>query len=211
MRTKKLIGSVWLESQKQRMADLTRRFQTELEQLVPDVEAVTQWIMSNCGSHERMGALMFVQSSFADYLRDMRSWFVVLGNIWEACDNIGSYQDDVSEIVNDWVDNPLTVIPELMTSEERAALEQLPDEITIFRGCGPENKHGLSWSLSRDVAIRFPFSPRYWTDQPLLLSATVNKARVAALKLGRNEHEVIVVDLPEACWREESISEPPSR
>lgn len=33
----------------------------------------------------------------------------------------------------------------------------LPDEFTIYRGCGPLNKGGFSWSLDRDVAAWFPF------------------------------------------------------
>jgi hypothetical protein len=96
-----------------------------------------------------------------------------------------------------------------MTIEERNAFEELPEQITIYRGCGPRNKSGMSWSLSRDIAVRFPFSMRYGTDQPMLLTATIRKNRAAALKLERNEQEIIVVDLPESCWTEESITEPP--
>ena len=76
-------------------------------------------------------------------------------------------------------------------------------------GCGPINKHGFSWSLSREVAMRFPFMRRYGTDTPLLLTATIRKDRAAALKLGRNEQEIIVLDLPEEAWTEEPILEPP--
>jgi hypothetical protein len=46
----------------------------------------------------------------------------------------------------------------------------------------------------------------YHTDQPLLLTATIRKDRAAALKLGRSEQEIIVIDLPEEAWIEESLS-----
>jgi hypothetical protein len=38
-------------------------------------------------------------------------------------------------------------IPEMMNQSERAALHGLPDTITIYRGCGPVNKAGCSWTL----------------------------------------------------------------
>ena len=40
--------------------------------------------------------------------------------------------------------------------------------------------------------MKFPFMQRYWTDHPILLTATISKQRAAALKLDREEHEVIV-------------------
>jgi hypothetical protein len=96
-----------------------------------------------------------------------------------------------------------------MTKDEFTAFDALPDKITIYRGCGPRNKAGWSWSLSREKAVRFPFMSRYWSDKPTLLTATISKWRAAALKLERNEQEVIVIELPETCWTEELITEPP--
>ena len=84
-------------------------------------------------------------------------------------------------------------------------MEALPDQIVIYRGCGPENRNGLSWTLNRETAIGFPFKALYNAKQPILLTATVSKRRIAALKLDRNEHEVIVAGLPATCWTEEPI------
>jgi len=71
----------------------------------------------------------------------------------------------------------------MMNDEERAAFEALPEPITISRGCGAKNMFGCSWSLDRKIAARFPFSSRYWTDEPKLLTAAISKYRAAALKL----------------------------
>lgn len=71
------------------------------------------------------------------------------------------------------------------------------------------NQDGLSWTLNREIAISFPFLNRYRTDQPMLLTATVSRDRIAALKLDRDEQEVIVIDLAPSCWTVEYLTEPP--
>ena len=106
------------------------------------------------------------------------------------------------------VDNIETVIPELMDKDELAAFEALPDELVIYRGCGPHNVRGLSWSLKREVAVKFPLYGRYHTYVPMLLTARIPKRRAAALKLGRKEHEIIVFDHfeePSLCWTGEFL------
>ena len=95
-----------------------------------------------------------------------------------------------------------------MDEEERAALEALPDQVTVYRGCGPDNKDGFSWSLKREVAEGFPYKALYGTDQPILLTATVLKKKIAALKLGRNEHEAILFEMTPDCWTEEPLPKP---
>jgi hypothetical protein len=81
----------------------------------------------------------------------------------------------------------------MMTYEERDQLEALPDVVTIYRGCYQNNKHGLSWSLSKEIAEKFPLLNRYWrpTEQPYLVTAKVNKDDIIALKNDRGESEVI--------------------
>ena len=74
---------------------------------------------------------------------------------------------------------------------------------------GLDNKAGLSWTLRRPIAERFPFCSRYHADRPMLLTATIEKQRAAAIKLERNEDEIIVVGLTEADWSEEFLTEPP--
>jgi hypothetical protein len=191
--------------------EMVDRFDSELDALLPDSQAAIDWILCNCDSYERMDAVLFLQTMYFDHDMTFRDWLFILGSLWVSCDNIGAYRDDIVEIFKEWADDPLGVMPELINDEERAAFDHLPDEITVLRGCGPQNKHGLSWSLSREIASRFPFSQRFWADQPLLLTATIPKARAAALKLGRREQEVIVIDLPATCWTEEIIIEPPPK
>lgn len=192
---------VYFPEDEKRALELLEGFE---EQLTGNLEHDRDWVLENCGSHERMDALMHLHG-----MMDFPDWLVLLGELWCNCDNIGAYKDDLVEILKEWLDDPLVTIPELMCPDERAAFDAIPDEVRIYRGCGPRNMNGLSWSLSRRVAIEFPFKRRYRADQPILLTARVRKDRIAALKLERNEQEVIVIDLPANCWKVEPITEPP--
>lgn len=57
------------------------------------------------------------------------------------------------------------------------------------------NERGLSWTWSRAVAERFPFMRRYRAADPVLVTATVSRKRITAVKLDpeRQENEVIVL------------------
>ena len=174
-------------------------------ELSPDLNQAREWVFRCCGSSQKMDALFYLEGEM-----DFPDWLVLLGDLWTSCDNIGLYKDDIFGILEDSLMDPLTMIPGLMDDEEKAAFAALPDEITIYRGCGPRNKCGMSWSLNCDIAIRFPFYGRYRSDCPTLLTAVIKKTRAAAIKLSRNEQEIIVFELEESCWTEELITEAPS-
>jgi len=86
---------------------------------------------------------------------------------------------------------PSGPVLEMMDSAELVAYRSLPARLTVFRGCGEINMLGASWSLDRDVAARFPTLNRYRQTAPLLVTATVRRDRVLALKLDRDESEII--------------------
>lgn len=169
-----------------------------------EVEAAREWITANCDSTEKIPALLFLHGQI-----DFSEWLRLLGWFWTNCDKIGLYADDLLWIFREWLDHPDALIPELMDEEERAVYDALPEQVTIYRGCGRLNRHGFSWSLSRDVAAWFPFSARSRAEKPLLLTATIPKTRAAAVKLRGREQEVIVVGLPDTAWTEEVLTEAP--
>jgi hypothetical protein len=109
-----------------------------------------------------------------------------VGSEWSCCDNIGQYR-----LLLRWLLPEEGPIPELMDPNERAAYDALPDRLTVYRGCGTSNKLGLSWSLDRQIAARFPFLNRYRQADPLLVTGKVHKRHVLAVKLDRDESEVI--------------------
>lgn len=83
----------------------------------------------------------------------------------------------------------------MMTPLERGHLAQLPEVLTVYRGCYQCERGGLSWSLSPAIAAKFPFLERYKRpgDTPLLLTAKVQRDDCVLL-LSRGELEVIATD-----------------
>lgn len=152
---------------------------------------------------EEMDRALMLEDSYSripyllEHLFDLPAddWLHLLGEWRENCDNIGEYLDEVREAVTyHW---PLTRIWQMMDAKEIAAFDALPDMLNIYRGCYEINKWGASWSLNREVAEKFPHLTRYRTDgRPLLIKATIPKNRIAALKLGRGEQEIITFFRP---------------
>lgn len=115
-----------------------------------------------------------------------RDWLTLLGETWEQSDGIGPNRRVLRSFMPE-----RGPVPEMMTLEDAMAWEALPEQITVYRGCGPVNMLGASWSLSRDVAARFPTLMRYRQAEPLLVTARVRRDRVLAMKLGRGELELV--------------------
>lgn len=140
-----------------------------------------------CNSYTRLPALLEIhwRLSDDDFLR-------LLGEEWTGFDNINHYVDDLNDTAFlSWSND--TTLREMMTPDERDAYDALPDVVTVYRGCYKINKWGLSWSLSKETAERFPSLSRYKRvgDQPLLVTAKALKSNIIALKLDREEREII--------------------
>ncbi|WP_448145391.1 hypothetical protein [Pseudomonas silesiensis] len=136
-------------------------------------------LMCCIGSHETLAALFDSGALHEDY--GMR----LLGEEWSRFKHMADYNSLLARCLQgrDTTD--------MMSRHERRALNQLPGTLTIYRGCGPKGKHGLSWTLSKEVAHWF--ANRFSYDEPgLLITARVRKNRVFALKLGRSEREIVV-------------------
>jgi hypothetical protein len=133
-------------------------------------------------SYTRMTALhdLFFQM-------EREQWLRLLGDWWSICDDIGRHRS--------WLRIALPrlgPVRELMTPEEQAAWDALPQTVTIYRGAR-SLKLGVSWSLDRDVAAHFPFDLRYRLGgDPVLITARVRKRDILAIKLDRQEFEAIV-------------------
>lgn len=143
-----------------------------------------------CNSYERLPLLL---AGYPSSRRARRGWFRLLGEFFTVCDNVSQHALRLRQI---FAENP-TLWPLMMNAAERRTFDALPDTIVIYRGCGPVNRLGLSWSLDREKAMRFPFLNRYRTENPELLTAAVRKSQVYAVKLNRAESEIIA-DVREA-------------
>jgi hypothetical protein len=119
----------------------------------------------------------------------MPQWFSLLGDSWSVCDNIAYWSVVLRQRLARASREELDA---MMDAREIEALRGLPERITIYRGCYRVNRAGLSWTMDRAVAERFPRLWRYRRrdQQPLLRTGTVRRDRIV-LKLCRNEREVI--------------------
>lgn len=81
----------------------------------------------------------------------------------------------------------------LMDEEEFAVYNELPDEITVYRGVGiGRSEKGLSWTQDRDTAEWFAHRFDRGGQEGYLLEGTIRKEDVLAYFNGRNEEEVVL-------------------
>lgn len=146
-------------------------------------------LVAYCDSYSRMPTLLSLITrgiDYEDWRIDYEDWLQLLGEEWESCDNIGHHRPLLRILLG--TRGPLV---RMMAPAELGAYAQLPERITIYRGCGKRNMVGASWSLDRQVAARFPFLHRYRVPDPMIVTATVSRRNVLALKAGRGEQEII--------------------
>ena len=152
------------------------------------LKAALQDELRELGSYARIGAVLdaFLPMALAN---ETAGWFEVLGREWTGFDNVGSNTQELADIFEQ-VEWP---VMQMMTDAEREMYLALPDVVTVYRGCGKNNKYGLSWTLDEQVARTFPNMPRYWQKTPMLYTAIVNKSSIIAVKLDRDEGEIITL------------------
>jgi hypothetical protein len=136
--------------------------------------------------YERPHRLQVFTEEIMDEVSDEEYWDM-LGSIWSDSENLWQY--------GNWTLRTLLNAPRehrdrMMDDEERAFFATLPDTFTIYRGHHHRNREGFSWSMSYWKAKWF--AHRWDQRRKGVVRATVNKADVVAVLLGRNEFEVVV-------------------
>ena len=140
-----------------------------------------EYMHRHSDSYNRMGMLI----GFAGKVKRL-DWLAMVGEHWSGCDNVWEHHNQLRDLLG--CSGP---VRQMMTVDENAAYDALPLIRDYYRGCGPHNLRGASWSLDKEVANAFPFMSRYKVLNPLLLTATVSKDRILAVKLDREEAEII--------------------
>lgn len=112
-----------------------------------------------------------------------------LGKFWTMSDNISIYRDEILDLFDACSD----VHALFMSDEDKEKFDALPEEFTVYRGCDSlRNANGISYTLSRKIAERFPFLMRYHAPNPSVVVATVSKFECFGYKGGRGEKEIVV-------------------
>lgn len=145
-------------------------------------------------SHERLEAFIHTMGFMSD------------ADYWECLSSVWQTSEIVTPDLPIWKNlfsSSRACRGKLMTDEEQAHLRALPDRIKVFRGFNECHwNHGMSWTLSRQVAY---FFGHYCTSQrrailygangeakPMFAEATVKKEFVFAYINERKEEEVIL-------------------
>jgi hypothetical protein len=115
-----------------------------------------------------------------------KEWLTLLGEEWTCCDNIRDYLPFLRKVLG--TNGPLR---QMMTLEENEWYDALPDSIICYRGCDQSVLKGASWTLDKEIANSFPFTNRYRSASPVVVTARVKKERILAVKLDREEKEII--------------------
>ncbi len=119
---------------------------------------------------------------------DSELWAYAVRKAWDMTDMCSIFHEQWS-LVWESVDTDL-----VMTDREKKLLDELPDEVTLYRGfCG---KHGtptgLSWTPNRDFAV---FFSNYRSSDPQVVEKEIHKFSIHCLLEGRDGLEAIVLDV----------------
>lgn len=135
-------------------------------------------------SYTRLGSVMELYCDM-----EPLDWWRLLGDQWSTCDNIARYRLILGR---GWRAADRALLDAMMTPNELRLHATMPATLIVYRGCYEVNKVGLSWTLDRRIAERFPTLQRYRRngDTPLLLTGRVRRDR-AVLKMDRGEQEII--------------------
>lgn len=124
-------------------------------------------------------------------ITDPTEYWNLLATIWSDSENIQECLDEWETVL---FDTPfINERDAMMDSDERKVLADLPEVVTVYRGCRQEeNEDGFSWTLDRDRAAWFA---RRWhgdqTGDPIVLVGEIHKDEIVAYLDHRNEREII--------------------
>lgn len=119
-------------------------------------------------------------------------YWSIAGWLWEDTENQWQNLSEWQDVLSSERDQK----EYFMTSDEQQFLKSMPDEVEIYRGCFEGiNDEGLSWTLDMSIAELFSQHRHFkrkddW--ESVILSQTVSKEDIFAVKLGRKESEVIL-------------------
>jgi len=117
----------------------------------------------------------------------------ILRNLIVDSENIWQWKSQYENLV---INVDVEYARRMMDDEEREFLDNLPDEVTIYRGAlefedGTSNIDGYSWSIARETAEFF--ANRFVRDgvTPVVVEGKVAKEKIRSYFSGRGENEII--------------------
>ncbi len=125
--------------------------------------------------------------SISSLLNDDEYW-TLARSIWTDSENIWQLIPIIHDALT--ANERLSSRSLMMTAEERKFLNELPDEIIVYRGAGKENRKGYSWTIDKEMAKWFATRLRKVGE---LLTGRIQKSNIIAYISARNEDEIIAI------------------
>jgi hypothetical protein len=110
---------------------------------------------------------------------------------WTVCDAPWPYKSELARMLP-FARGGVGSFADLLSPKNRAFFDQMPDPISIHRGCERGRERGLSWTTDLAIAEGFARGKRCRHSVPTLCHATIRKAHVFGAFTNRDEHEIIV-------------------
>lgn len=133
-------------------------------------------------------------------------WFKLLGRNWSGFDNVWCYRAELHRWLSTASRSELSA---MMDRAEKRFFRSANSVLLAYRGAEYRDRGGFSYSLSPDVARKFPFLDRYRAKDPALITVTIPKS-AAVFKFGRGEEEVIAMPERVRVIKVERIATPAS-
>lgn len=118
----------------------------------------------------------------------------ILGQIWTDSENLHQNQEHFKEVF--FPEHlPWDTRRYMMTDEDARYLDQMPEELEVFRGYNTGNRLGWSWTFSPSRAWWFArrFADMQGTHEPAVVRGIIKKADVIAfMHEARGEAEIIL-------------------
>ena len=168
--------------------------QTEIEKGERDwIESeVTELTLANSGAwmdDQSRSRMAIVYSVYHERTLSPERWWALLGDTWAQCDNIGRFEHWLKPLFR----KCRRLRMHMMTQAERAIYDTLPDTLTVYRGCLENTRRGMSWTLDKEVAKKFPnASYRFEVKKPTFVyRMRVPKSECVYLD-DRGEQEIVL-------------------
>lgn len=129
----------------------------------------------------RLVAFMEIENKLPD-----NTYWHLLGHIWLDNENIWQLKEAWLKALKSEREH----VEMFMTGHERMKLKNMPDTMTVYRGCSKKNKNGYSYTL--DVEKAKLFSQR-WGSDGMIIEKIIKKKDVFAYISRRNESEIIIL------------------
>lgn len=121
---------------------------------------------------------------------DDSNYFRALALAWQGANNCHQDRDYFEHLFR--IGKPNVNRRSMMDGDELAVFDSLPDQVKVYRGCGPLNRSGWSWTLNRARAEWFACEHMRARDgyRGLVLTGTCDRSEVLAYL--STEEEIIV-------------------